>query len=1151
MRNIVRNAIIVLTALVIAALAINPPAEKLRRGKDLAGGVSLVYPVEIERGENAREVLGRTIEVLKNRINPTGALDITIVAQGENRIEISMPLPSDRVRELRVRYEEALEAFETYTIEAPALERALRLSGEERRAAIDSLARSESERVAMLTEAADAYDAAASARRAYEQAVAQGDVDEAIIDDLVAAAAEAEIRYERARGAALAASIRADEVRRALELPDQSRVIVDRATREAVSLPSPRAQAINRLREQHPDAAPLLDDAIAAFEAYASERRGLDDPSDLIRLLRGAGVLSFRITVEADDLSDLQAVRDEFRERGPRQARPPGMRWFEIEDIEQWYDTVDDLRRLRNDAAAFFANRGYIGEERDGQYFILLWDSPGMRLTSAEGNWSVANAFASADERGMPAIGFAMDALGARFLGELTGANVGRNMAILLDDRAYTAPRLLSRISNRGQISGGSGGFSQDDISYIVRTLRAGSLGAKLGDEPIHIDVLAPQLGADNLRRGMIAGVYALIAIAIFMVFYYFTSGFIAITALACNALLLLGVMAIGQAAFTMPGIAGVILTFGIAVDANVLIYERIREEVRAGAKIKAAVRLGYSKALSAIVDGNVTNLIVCVVLYWTGTTEIRGFAVTLGIGVVTTLFSALVITRLIYTIGLEGFKWKRIVMLPTVVPVIDRILEPKIEWIRYRPIFFTISGVLLIASFSLMAFQGREMFDNEFRGGTAVTIRLKADDDGRQLMLTRPEAEQRVRDRAMQAPAGTPIAQLINAQVLALNPEADNITSAMFQVKTVVTDVNVVSEAVIDAFSDVLDAHPPLAFDAIRADPVLQRALGDSIGAPEIRDNVEEFIGGVVVVAERVAPAPTLADLERRLRELRAQPDHADAAARPHRIVIVEGTAESVTSFALVVRDTGVDFFDDEGRWRSELAAQEERLVRDALERGTSLAGVQSFSPAIAATFAADATVAVILSLLGILIYLWVRFGSVRYSLAATAAILHDAIVALGAVALCEVLFIYVPGFAAAVGLEPFKINLAMVAAVLTILGYSLNDTIVTMDRIRENRGKLVHASREVINLSINQTLSRTVITSFTTLLAVTILYVFGGQSIRGFAFAIMIGVVIGTYSSFGIAAQLVYSKRASEPVRPIRRGAVADENEQTLVST
>lgn len=1143
MRKALQLGAILVALVLISIWSIIPPAEKLRRGKDLAGGVSLVYAVDIEGDENPADVLSRTIEVLKQRVDPNGQFDITMVAQGDNRIEVSMPLATENVLTLRRQLDERLDALAQASINPGALERAIRMDGPARPEALEALAAGSESRLDSLKTAARAYDEARSARNAYNEAVA-AQAPEQVIDDLVAKTADAELSYERLRDQVLTSAVSADEVRRALELPAQDRAIIDRATGETVTIASPRARAIERLREQHPDIASELDSLVELYGRYEDERRGYDDPADLMRVLQGAGVLSFRIAVQPGELPNEAELRQQLVERGPRNVQSTDARWYQIDDLESWYDDAQGLRALQADAVGYFGSRyNLVVEERDGLYYVLLYDRPGLRLTQADGTWRVDSAFQTVDQLGRPAIGFTMSPAGAVLMGNLTGDNVRRQMAVLLDDRVYTAPNLNSRIEGNGIIQGR---FSDRDLQYIIRTLAAGSLSAKLSPQPISLSVLGPQLGADNLHKGLVAGVYAFVIVGGFMLVYYLTSGGIAVVALACNAILLLGAMSLSRAAFTMPGIAGIILTFGMAVDANVIIFERIREEIMAGQKVKAAVRIGYSKGLSAIIDGNVTNLIVCLVLGSVGTPEIRGFAITLGIGVVTTLLSALLITRVLYTVFLETGFMKRVPMLPSVFPIVHKTLEPSIDWIGKRFIFYTFSAIMIAGSLGIIAYQGGKMFDNEFRGGTAVTIEL-----ANGATLTRQAVEQRLRDEASKAPVGTDVNALISAQVVALNPGDDNVTSGTFKIKTVVTNREAVESTVLAAFQDVLDARPPVSASDFRTRPILQTALGENIDRPDFRDNVGEYVGGVAVVAEGLNPPLALSDLESRLSATRSRTDHSDTLGRAHRIVILEGTPESISSFALLAYDQGVSYFDDQARWQTELAQSELDVVREALERASSLAGLESFSPAIAQTFAAQAIVAIGLSILGILIYVWIRFGTMRYSLAAVVPEIHDTIIMIGLVAGAEVLYENFPGLAASLLIEPFKIDLAMVAAVLTIIGYSLNDTIVTMDRIRENKGRLPYATREIVNLSVNQTFSRTLITSGTTLVAALALYLFGGQGTRGFAYAILCGVIVGTYSSVAIATPIVWQKKIPAPKPAPGRAGAAGETALAASST
>ena len=748
------------------------------------------------------------------------------------------------------------------------------------------------------------------------------------------------------------------------------------------------------------------------------------------------------------------------------------------------------------------------------------------------GAWQVTGASEVVDQNGAPAVGFRMNPNGAALLGRLTETNLGERMAVLLDNKTITAPTLQGKITTSGQITGINAPQERRDI---IRTLNAGTLSASLTPQPISQSVLGPDLGQDNLDAGLRAGIISLICVSAFMIFYYFTSGVFAVIALACNALLILSMLALGRAALTMPGIAGIILTFGMAVDANVLIFERIREEMRAGVQLKAAVRLGFDKALSSIVDGNVTNLIVCLVLANIGTQEIKGFAITLGIGVIGTLFSALVISRLLFAISIEKFGLKSLPTLPGSIPALERALEPKIDWLKIRGLAVLFSACFVGLGVVMIIRQGPLMLDNEFRGGTAVRIVLKQDESGQRMTMQRPEVLARVVEIGESAAPGTPLSDLKTAEVLPINPADDGVTSDTFRIKTLAQDQDAISAAIQDAFQDVLPTKPPLEFDGdialnVREAPVFPITtprLGASIDRPSIISDVSEFDGGVAIVLDNLTPTPRLADLRERLEFMRRDREFSDYLGRPWDVVIIDGDPSAVRSAVVVASDPGLSVLDSQDRWWAEVATTEWELVSKGLKRTESLAGIDSFDASIASSFRARAIAAVFLSLLLITIYIWVRFGAVRYSLAAIAALVHDVLVAIGLIALAEILYEHesTAEIARQLNILPFKIDLSLVAALLTIIGYSLNDTIIIMDRIRENRGKLDYASRRVVNLSINQTVSRTVITSGTTLLAILILYVTGGEGVRAFSFALLVGVGVGTYSSVAVAAPLVWS--------------------------
>lgn len=1144
MPRLLRNFIIVVLVLGVAILSVYPPDKNLRLGKDLSGGVSLVYTVQMDAGESPEQVIPAMIEVLKARVNPEGTADISMVRQGRDRIEITLPLPSERVKRLKQAYLDAVEALGASSLDVGAVERAMRLPGPERQAELARLAGGNEARARMLTEAAAAYDAFRAAREAFDQAQAEvraareRGADPAAIDELVKKAeqlaenvAPLELGYEKAREAILASAVSPDEVRRAMERPRRGRSLYDNATGQMVAMPSPREQAIKRLKDQHPDAAAAIDEIDRLQQAYAAERRSLDDPADLKRLLSGAGVLDFRITVDPGAMPDEEQLRRQLRERGPRNVRHEQVRWFKINRIENYYDDVQGLRALLADPAGYFSARGYVVEEFDGEYWMLCWTTADSRLTRAEGEWRVASAGPSTDSRGRPAIAFSMDAAGGLLMSRLTGSHVGRNMAILLDDQVYTAPRLNGRIGVHGIIEGN---FPPEEINYIKRTLAAGSLHAKLSQEPISEVTLAPEFGIDRLWDGLRAGAISFAICAVFMTGYYFACGFIAVVALVLNCLLLLGIMGLIGAAFTLPGIAGVILTFAMAVDANVLIYERMREEMSRGADLKTALRLGYERALSAIVDGNLTNLIVCAVLYFIGTAEIRGFGLTMSIGVGTTLFTQLFVTRFVFDVLVEKVGWRRTTMLPLLVPAVQRAMTLNVDWMRLRPVFYAVFAALIGLGFVMIGTRGSKMLDTEFVGGTEIAIKLR-DGDGVPIKLKRQDVADRVLNAAAESPV---LGELRTAEVIVVAPEADGVTSDTFRIKSLVTDARAMQEAIGRAFEGYLGTQPQLTFTgaeteegpAVPAYPLISGTLGENIDRPDVRNDVSRFVGGVAIVLDNLDPPPTLEALRERLQQVRGQPDFQGTMGRRHDVIVLDGTESRVRTAVVVVLDPDLTYFSDQQRWEAELRGVEWRLVREALTRPTTFLSAQTFSAAIAATFAAQAIGAVVISAVLIVIYVGVRFNSVRFSVAAIVPTLLDCVAAVGLIAMAEIIYDANTSLATALGLQAFKIDLTVVAALMTILGYSINDKIVVLDRIRENRGKLTHVTRDIVNASINQVLSRTIMTGTTTILSTFVLYAVGGEGVRSFAYSLGLGIIIGTFSSVALGAPLVWSRRAEE---------------------
>ena len=1146
MRHYVRNLTIAIAMLILAFVVSNPPSKKIGLGKDLQGGASLIYPVQIASSESASEVIPQVIEVLKDRIDPNGLYEISIIRQGQDRIEITMPLPSDFVMGLKANFEAELAKLAVTSIDSDEFERIMRLDTEARTAELDRVGSSSPVVHQSLLLAATAFDTAQSLRAQLEGLTTNPDVADEILDQVAEKAAIAELDYELARDEALSTAVSPGMVKRALEQSTAQKTLKDGD--DYINVPSARERSLTRIREQYPEVGDQLDVVIEAYNEYSKNRKSLDDTADLKRLVQASGVLSFRITVDPSARGNTgfnhpeeARLRELLKEKGPKQAGTRDARWFKLNKQDSWYNSVSSYQSMIADPSAYFAGyggTGYVVEEFNGDYWMLAWDARGLRMTQQEGRWKVSRANQTADQLGRPAIGFHMDPSGASRMGALTGENVGAHMAVLLDDEVFTAPTLNARITTQGIIEGE---FSMEEINYVIRVLGAGSLQAKLAPEPLSENTIAPDLGMDNLISGINAGKLALIIVSVFMIFYYFGYGLVAVICLAANALLILGALALSRASLTLPGIAGIILTFGMAVDANVLIYERIREELNDGLDLRQAVKIGYQKALSSIVDGNVTNLIVCLVLANVGTQEIRGFAITLGIGVVCTMISALFINHVIMSTLVDKLKIRKMTMLAMVFKPLEKALHPNIDWIAWRWVSSFISIGAVSLGIIMIITQGAEMLDTEFRGGTQITLKFKQseNDPSEYMTMTRAEVQDKVHALA-EDPALEP---LRNAEVIPVNPRDDGITSDTFIIKTTSDRRDDIGKAITGSFQDLLDAPPPLKFEySLIADvnaapvyPILEDRLGENINRTDIRNDVSDFSGGVAIYVENLNPVQSYDQIHDRLNITRQKDDFSDIIGRKTDLIITQGNPDAVESFVLVVLDPGLDFFSNADAWRLEVAAREWDLVLASLANSSDQLSVQTFSPAIAENFRATAFAAVLLSLLLILIYIWVRFGSVRYSAAAIVALTHDVLCVIGFLALAEIIY-DMPAFSGitqTLMIEPFKIDLNLVAALLTIIGYSLNDTIVIMDRIRENRGKLSYASRKVINRSVNETISRTMITSGTTLLAVILLYTRGGQGVHAFSFALLVGIIVGTYSSVAVASPLVWSRKKDISMR------------------
>lgn len=579
-------------------------------------------------------------------------------------------------------------------------------------------------------------------------------------------------------------------------------------------------------------------------------------------------------------------------------------------------------------------------------YMILPSKDGGSELLNENvelGGESLTNASSGFDQQtGQAVVSFQFNTSGAITFGQITSANVGKRFAIVLDDQVITAPVINQPITGgSGQISGS---FNSQTAADLAVQLKAGALPASL--DVVEQRSVGPSLGADSIRAGVTAGAIAAVLVIVFMVIAYGMFGVFANVALVLNVILILGSLSALGATLTLPGIAGIVLTIGVAVDANVLIYERMREEQRAGKSILASLDAGFHRAWGTIIDSHLTQLIAAIVLYFLGSGPIQGFAVTLALGIITSLFTAYTVTRLFISLW---YRWKR----PKTLKIQHFRFIPdgtKIDFMRISRVAIVVSILLTVGAIGLAFTKGFNL-GIDFIGGSAIEIQHTG-------------------------------------------------------------------EGVADP-AKVREDLAPLGLGEVQV---------QSFGSEQ--------------------------DL---LVRIQLQPG---------------GDAEQREAVSRVVETLAVDNYE--------------------LRRTEAVSGT------VSGELAFNGTIAVLVSLVAILIYVWFRFEW-QFGVAAIVTTAHDVIMTVGLFSLT--------------GLE---FNLSSIAAVLTLVGLSLNETVVISDRVRENLRKYKKMElREIINLSINQTIVRTSLTQFTVLLALFPLVFFGGESIRGFTIAMTFGSIFGMYSS------------------------------------
>lgn len=622
---------------------------------------------------------------------------------------------------------------------------------------------------------------------------------------------------------------------------------------------------------------------------------------------------------------------------------------------------------------------GYKPEATDAES-LVLYAIRGNISQKAPVDGAVETANISYDELSRVVVDMQMDSKGAKEWKTLTEKNVGKPVAVTLDNRVYTAPNVVGAIPNgRTQISGN---FSQEEAKELVDVLGAGKLPA--GAKVVQATVVGPSLGQEAIDSGLMSFMIAFAIIIVYIIFYYGGAGVYAVIAMVINLFYIFGIMDSGDFTLTLPGIAGIVLTMAVAVDTNVIIYERTKEELFSGKSILEAYKDGFKHALNAIIDGHTTTFLTAVVLFFFGTGPIKGFALTLMIGIAMTLFTSVLLSRVMIFSRLNKGKG-----LSVWTPVTKNLFRNTwIDFIGKRKYAYIISAVLTVVCIISIATQGFK-YGIDFTGGRNYVVRFDKD-------VKAEDAEEKL-------------------TVLFKTEDGKN---SSVEAKTFGNNKQ------LKISTDYL-----IQDESLKADQIIEQKLFEGL-------------------KENLPAGTTLKDFK-----------SAD-----------KGQVGIVSS--------------------------------------------EKVGPSVADDIQTHGVYAVLAALVMIFIYILVRFRKWQFSLGAVAALFHDAVIILGTYSL---LHKYMP--------FNMEINQDFIAAILTVLGYSINDTVIIFDRIREYlREKKSLTLAGLFDDSISSTLGRTFNTSFTTILVILAIFIFGGDNLRGFMFAMLIGIGFGTYSSIFVASAIAY---------------------------
>jgi SecD/SecF fusion protein len=895
-----------------------------------------------------------------------------------------------------------------------------------------------------------------------------------------------------------------------------------------------------------------------------------DAEKDSIKeVISKTGRLEFRILANSFNPTHKEALELAASETEQNKTYLPDeknwiARWVPLKEGERFDPKVNKIR-----------------PRKGGGYDILVVRDP----QNVTGDY-LQNAKSESDPENLtPCVGFTFDSTGGQLFGELTQENkpsdaqpnLRNQLGIILDGELYSAPGIRQKITDRGIIT--SGDFTNDEagkknVQKLVDVLNAGKLPAALSKFPVQELVSGPTLGQDTINKSSMAMGLSAVLVILFMVTYYRFSGGIATIALVLNMLGIVAVMIACKAAFTLTGFAALALTVGMAVDNNVLISERMREELAKGAALRMAIRNAFNRAGTTIIDCNMTHLIVAIVLFFLGSDQIKGFAIALFLGVLFSMYTAVFVTHVLFDIA-ERHRWIEKLKMMHIIG------HTSFDFMSLFPITVTISILVTVLGLGAAFYRGVGLFDIDFTGGVSVQVlfdesqptdvlrkelsdekvlpdlvisdrQLGSESRGIRFDINTSNTNQEEVKKFIESKFPGKLA-MNTLEVKNLGPAQPKKTAAPLRDEMKV--VPPLPEATPEK-AEKTEAEKPAPekqsklrrptswFAAVVAAPLffgqvdaLPAQTPDAAKAAQTAEEKPDAKSMPVLPADTAAPAPspsadpfaggTQADLNfsmeidhptvesivvGALKELKFTPENVA------REISGEGFIEGDPATAHLALKT----------WNIRIALPQEQAqkVFDAATKKLASEPYFPASNAIGAAVAGSTRLQAVYALLAswalIILYLWIRFQGVAFGLAAVIALVHDVLVMLGGLAFSYWLA-KIPGVSEFLLIEPFKVNLPIIAAFLTIIGFSVNDTIVIFDRIREIRGKDPNLTRKMVNDATNETLSRTIITSLTVFIVVVVLYVFGGQPLRGFSFGLLIGVVTGTYSSIYVAAPIL----------------------------